>query len=150
MEVIMKVAGAVLIILALATAIVPQFTDCHSQGKFISMPNGMTMEMKCFWTAMSSIALGIPLGVMGILTMLSKRREARRMLAVLGVTLGVGVILIPTVLIGVCPNAMMLCNMVLKPVLMLTGTLATLTSLIILGTQLKADEPQYDLRPTGA
>jgi len=147
----MKVAGAVILILALAIAIVPQFTDCHSQGKVMQMANGMTAEMKCFWTAMASIALGIPLGLSGILLAFSKRRETRTMLAAMGATLGAAVILIPTLLIGVCPSSMMLCNMVLKPTLILGGALAALTSLIVLGlTQSRREEPQYDLRPTGA
>jgi hypothetical protein len=146
----MKVAGAVIVILALAIGIVPQFTDCHAQGKVIQLANGMTTEMKCFWTAMGAIALAVPLGVSGGLLAFSKRRETRRMVAILGAILGALVILLPTVLMGVCANPMMLCNMVMRPTLILGGSLASLTNLIVLGTQFRSEEPQYDLRPTGA
>jgi hypothetical protein len=146
----MKAAGAVLVLLALVAGIVPQFTDCHAQGMVLKLANGNSAEMKCFWTAMASIAMAIPLGVSGILLAFSQRRETRRMVAILGATLGAGVILVPTVLIGVCANPAHLCNMILRPTLILSGGLAALTSLIVLGTQLRGEEPQNDLRPIGA
>jgi hypothetical protein len=146
----MKVAGAVIVILALAVGIVPQFTDCHSQGQVLKLANGNTTEMKCFWTAMASIALAIPLAISGILLAFSKHRETRRMVSILGATLGAGVILLPTALIGVCANPTHLCNMIMRPTLLLSGSLIALTSLIVLGTQFRREEPQYDLRPTGA
>jgi len=49
-----------LVALALGTAIVPQFTDCASQGKAITLANGKTVEMKCHWTARAEIAVGRP------------------------------------------------------------------------------------------
>jgi hypothetical protein len=151
MEANMKAAAAIIIILALVIGIVPQFTDCHSQGKVMTMANGMTVEMKCFWTAMASIVLAGALGILGVLLGLSKRKETRQMLSVLGVGLGTGVILIPTALIGVCANPMMMCNMVLKPTLILSGSLAILTSLFVFGiSQSRGEETKYDLRPTGA
>ena len=47
----MKASVSILIILALVVAIVPQFTDCQSQGRAIELPNGKTIPMKCHWTA---------------------------------------------------------------------------------------------------
>ena len=41
------VFGVALVVLALATAIFPQFTDCESQGKMITLANGKTVSMKC-------------------------------------------------------------------------------------------------------
>jgi hypothetical protein len=147
----MKIAGAIILILALVIGIVPQLTDCHSQGKVMTIMNGSTVEMKCFWTAMAAIATAVPLGILGGLLAFSKRKETRRMLAVLGATFGAAAIFIPTALIGVCANPMMLCNMVLKPTLILSGSLVALTSLIVLAiTQTRAEEPQYDRIATGA
>jgi hypothetical protein len=40
--------------------------------------------------------------------------------------------------------------MIMRPTLILGGSLAALTSLIVLGTQFRREEPQYDIRPTGA
>ena len=146
----MKVAGAMIVVLALVVGIVPQFTACHAQGLVLKLANGNTAEMKCFWTAMASIALAVPLVVSGILLAFSKHRETRRMVSVLGATLGAGVILLPTALIGVCANPAHLCNMIMRPTMLLTGSLIALTSLIVLATQFRREEPQYDLRPTGA
>ena len=49
----------------------------------------------------------------------------------MGVVLGALVILFPTVLIGVCANPSMLCNMIMKPGLVLFGSLAILASLVV-------------------
>jgi hypothetical protein len=47
--------------------IVPRFTDCHAHGHLLKLAGGAATEMKCFWTAMASIALAIPTSVSGIL-----------------------------------------------------------------------------------
>jgi hypothetical protein len=129
-----KVLAACIIILALVIGIVPQFTDCQSQGKALTLANGKTVPMKCHWTAEAEIALATPLLGVGIVMAISKRKESRRILAGLGVLLGVFVILLPTVLIGVCTSPDMICNSVMKPTLILSGIVViaiSIASLII-------------------
>ena len=58
----------------------------------------------------------------------------------MGVAGGVMAILFPTVLIGVCANPMMLCNMVMKPTLVASGILAIAASLLILVSSLRLVE----------
>jgi hypothetical protein len=121
----MKIIGIVMIVLALAAAIVPQFTDCHSQGRQLVLENGKTVDMKCHWTAMAEIGMAIPLAAVGGLLFFSKRKESIRSLSLMGALLGLGVVLIPTTLIGVCASNTMICNMVMKPALMMAGIVAS-------------------------
>jgi len=129
----MKAIATILVILALAIAIVPQFTDCESQGKSIQLPSGKTIPMRCHWTSQAELATAGPMLVLGGLMFTNKRKEALRNLAILGIVLGVFVVLLPTYLIGVCDNNAMLCNNLMKPVLIFSGTLAAVASLVALG-----------------
>jgi hypothetical protein len=79
--------------------------------------------MKCHWTSMAMIGLGIPLVGIGTLLGFSKRRESRRNLGIMAALLGLSAILVPTTLIGVCANPDMICNSVMRPTLILTGTI---------------------------
>jgi hypothetical protein len=67
----------------------------------------------------------------GIFDITSKRKESFNILSVLGITLGALAILLPTFLIGVCANPDMLCNMLMKPVLILSGALVIAASVIV-------------------
>jgi hypothetical protein len=125
-----KAIGAVLILLALVIGIVPQFTDCLAQGKAIALPNGNTIPMRCHWTRQAEVGVAIPLGLVGILAIISKRRETLRILSGLGMVLGLVAILLPTYLIGVCASQDMICNMVMKPTLIFAGTLTIASGLV--------------------
>lgn len=96
----MKAVVVIIVLIALVISIVPQFTDCLSQGLSIQLANGTSLPMKCHWTAMAMIGVGIPLAGAGALLGWSKRRETRRNLGFLVALLGVSAILVPTVLIG--------------------------------------------------
>ena len=118
-----KIAAAIIVVLALVIGILPQFTDCQSQGRAIALQNGKTVPMKCHWTAIAEIGMAVPLLGVGAVTAVSKRKESRRIIAGFGALLGLFVILLPTRLIGVCASADMLCNSVMKPTLILSGVL---------------------------
>jgi hypothetical protein len=124
----MKVVGSIIIILALLIAIVPQFTDCESQGKMLTLESGKQVSMKCHWTARAEIAVGIPLLAVGLLMLLSKRKESTRYLGIVGAVLGLMAVLLPAVLIGVCSNDDMICNSLMDPALILMGVLAIVAS----------------------
>ena len=126
----MKFLGAAIILLALVVGILPQFLDCQSQGRAITLATGMTVPMKCHWTAISEIAMAFPLAAVGGLSITSKRKETYRAVFILGILLGVLVTLLPTGLIGVCANPDMLCNMVMKPALILSGMLIVAASIV--------------------
>lgn len=120
--------GVAIIILSLAIAIIPAFTDCQSQGKAIQVSPTKTVEMKCHWTAQGAIATGAPLALVGAMMVATKRKESRRILAVIGASLGVVAILLPTQLIGVCQSGMP-CHTTMQPSLVALGSLAIVTSL---------------------
>ena len=125
-----KTLGVILIVLALVIGIVPQFTDCLSQGRTLKTVDGKMVPMKCHWTSIAEIGAAVPLALVGVFHLTSKRRETKRSVALFGLTLGALAVLFPTVLIGVCSNPDMMCNMVEKPVLILAGTLAMAASLV--------------------
>lgn len=119
----MKALSVIMIVLALLVGIVPQFTDCESHGRALTLADGRTVPMKCHWTGQAETALAVPMFFTGAMMLGSKRKETLRNLNALGIVLGVVVILLPTALIGVCANPEMICNSVMKPFLILTGSL---------------------------
>jgi len=132
-----KFLGSISIVMALVMGILPAFTDCQSQGRSLALANGKTVPMKCHWTGIASIAVAVPLGVVGISEILSKRKETSNVLSIFGVTLGAFAILLPTSLIGVCANPDMLCNMIMKPALILTGSIAIVASAVYFASSRK-------------
>jgi hypothetical protein len=123
-----KVLGIILVVLALAVIIIPMFTDCQSQGKSITLPNGKTVPMKCHWSGVAEIVAAVPLALVGVLMCFTKKKLGFLILSVLGIVLGILVILIPASLIGVCTSGM-LCETVMKPALTIMGGLVIIASL---------------------
>jgi hypothetical protein len=122
--------GVILVVLALVIGIVPQFSDCLAQGSVMVLPNGNTLPMRCHWTRQAEIAVALPLGIVGILVLLSRRRQTQRALLLVGMALGLGAILLPTYLIGVCASDEMICSMLMKPTLIFAGVLTAATCLV--------------------
>lgn len=118
----MKITAGIMIVLALLIGIVPQFTDCESQGRQLTLENGRQIPMKCHWTARGEIAVATPLFLTGSLLAFTKRRDSLRNLSALGGVLGFFSILLPTELIGVCGNPDMICNSTMKPTLIFLGS----------------------------
>jgi len=129
-----KIVGGISIIMALVLGIVPAFTDCLSQGRVLELANGKTVPMKCHWTGIAEIGVAVPLVIVGIAQIFSKRKETINLASILGVALGTMAILFPTVLIGVCTNPDMLCNSAMRPTLIAGGTIAGIASLVLLAT----------------
>lgn len=136
-----KTMGILMIVLALVIAIVPLFTDCLANGKTLTTADGRSVPMKCHWTAIAEIGMAVPLALIGVFNITSKRKETFSTLNLISTILGAFVILFPTVLIGVCANPMMSCNMIMKPTLILSGILVIGASLVALVTSRKLAEP---------
>ena len=108
----------------------------------ITMPSGMTMPMKCHWSRQAELATAGPLAAVGILMGLSKRKRTIRALGIVGMVVGLFVILLPGTLIGVCASEEMICNMVMRPSLILAGVLVIVTSAVaLLASRGPDDEP---------
>jgi hypothetical protein len=127
----MKVAAFSLIILAVLIAIVPIFSDCQSHGRMITLADGREIPMKCHWSGRAELGLGLPLLAVGVTMLFSRRKESRRNLGIVGVTLGVVTILLPTILIGVCGMPDMPCHAIMQPALVLMGSLVIGISLAV-------------------
>lgn len=118
-----KITGIVIALLGLLTALIPTviFKVCAAMdGKF----------MKCHWTSQVEVALGITVLALGLLIVLAKENAASSAYAAASAINGVLVILIPTVVIGVCGSADMPCNSGTKPALIIAGALIIVVALI--------------------
>jgi hypothetical protein len=130
-----------IICLALVIAIVPAFTDCQSQGRSLTTADGRSVPMKCHWTGIAAIGAAVPLALTGLFNLRRQRKEVTRLLAVFGVAAGVLAILFPTVLIGVCANPDMICNMIMRPTLIAAGILSIASSAALFAN---AREPKLE------
>lgn len=126
-----KILGIVLIVMALTLAIAPAFTDCHSQGRMLTTKDGKQVDMKCHWTGIAEIGAAVPMALGGVLSLRKQRKDSLRALSLLGAGSGLMGILFPTTLIGVCAMNTMLCNMLMRPILIGAGTLAIVASVIM-------------------
>lgn len=124
----MKITAVVMVALALVIGVVPMFTDCQSQGRQLTLDNGRNIPMKCHWTGRAELALAFPLLLTGSLLGFNKRKETLRNLSIVSGVLGIFVIALPTALIGVCANPDMVCNSIMKPTLILLGSLIVMMS----------------------
>lgn len=154
----MKVLAVLLMIVALAIIIVPQFTNCEygkdhpatinmktsDSGAVVQYASMGGMEagageaavpyrmMKCLWSARAELITGIPLFALGVLLLFAKRKETTRVIGILAAIIGVLTILIPTSVIGTCMNPEMVCNTQMKPTLFVTGGITVALGIAIL------------------
>jgi hypothetical protein len=136
----MKLQAVILMLLAIVIAVLPQFTDCESQGRHLVLADGREIPMKCHWSAAGELGLGFPLLALGAVLFFSRQAETRRALGILGVVLGLIVVLIPTVLIGVCASLEMICNSIMKPALILAGSLVMAVSVWVVLSSVRRGE----------
>jgi hypothetical protein len=129
MKMLKTFLGVALIILAVAIAVVPHFNTCQYNGKLITLPSGSTIAMKCTWSAQAEIMAGAGLLTVGILALVSRRKETISFLTIIGIVLGAAVILVPTRIIGVC-SSLMPCHTVMQPFLVATGGLVMVLSAV--------------------
>ena len=127
----MRILAVILIILAVLVSVVPQLTDCESQGRMLTLQDGRQISMKCHWTARGELASGVILLFLGIGLLISRQKETRIILGSLGVIIGVFIILLATTLIGVCLSPEMICNSTMQPILILCGSLVVVLCLVI-------------------
>jgi hypothetical protein len=136
-----KTIGILLIVLALVIGIVPILTDCTAHGRSLTTDTSKSIHMKCHWTSLAEIGVAVPLALVGLFNITSKRKETLRIINVIGLALGVMTILFPTVLIGVCAKPDMPCRMIELPALVLSGILVIIASLVGLANSRSFIEP---------
>jgi hypothetical protein len=126
----LKIPAVLIVILAILIGTLPHFFNCQYDGKALTLENGRQVPMKCYWTAQASLAVAVPLLVVGLLIAFSRQKETLRALTLVGAILGTMVILLPTQLIGVCQHPGASCNLVMKPALIFAGSLVIGVSLV--------------------
>ncbi len=139
--------NAVMVLMAITLAVAPIFTDCQSHGKFLTTADGRTVSMKCHWTGVAEVAAAVPLFLAGIFGLRNQHRETKRFSSLMGTASSLVAILIPTVLIGTCANEMMICNILMRPILLSAGIIGIVVSLAIFILDLK---PLYTIAQTRA
>lgn len=72
--------------------------------------------MKCHWSCQALLVVGAVLALVALLELLSKEHKTRQALSLVGLSLCVAAILIPTIIIGGCANAEMTCQVVTFPI----------------------------------
>ena len=96
-----------------------------------AMSKGLKVPMKCFYSAKAAIGMAIPVGILGLLLVVSRRKETKRMLGIMGIVLGGVTMAVPT-LVGTCGSASAICNEVLKPTMLLAGGAVLVLSVLVL------------------
>ena len=109
-------------VLGILVAVAPQ--------TFASVCKVTEKSMKCFWTARAEIFLGISIAVFAVLQIIFALKEsniqANLALTFAIITNAIGVILVPSALIGVCAKPIMHCHSVTKPFLIVAAILIIL------------------------
>lgn len=131
-----KVLGAVVVVLGIIVAIGSHyiFPVCQYLGQLVTTAAGTTIPMKCFWTAQAEAALGALTVIAGLLLILSRQQEARKMLGVFVSSLGILVVLTPTSLIGMCMSPDHPCRVGTQPFLILIGVIVLIVGIIAVVT----------------
>ncbi len=140
-----KYFGISLIVLGIALAALPQFTDCAAHGKFMTTAMGMQMPMHCYGNRTPVLAIGIGMLAVGAVMTFArfKSKGAFFSLAGIALVLGAGAILMPTQFVGTCGKPTMFCNTMMKPSVIGVSSLAMLSSaigMVAVGMRRSADK----------
>ena len=95
-----------------------------------SMAHGQKTVMKCFWTARAELGTGGLIALLGILLIVLKSPQTRIGISISAALNGILVLLLPTVLIGVCSHAGMACRSGTLPALMVLGSFVIAAALL--------------------
>lgn len=100
------------------------------QGQVEHMHTGVGKIMKCFWTGRAEVGVGCLIIAIGILMLFCQKIFLRMGLSMAIACISLFALAIPTILIGVCDNQMMRCNMGAKPALVLLSLLLFIVALV--------------------
>lgn len=116
-----KITAVIVVLLGISAAVGPRtiFPVCNG-----------AMKMKCFDTAKAELFAGIAAAVVGLLVLFVKNRKIALALSLVAAALGAVILLIPTVIVGVCGSPMMHCVSVTKPALIVIGILEIIAGLL--------------------
>lgn len=154
----MRVLAGIVMVMGLVIGVVPQFINCEARsgtmpgvtadsgiataGSAMPSASAVKPKMKCLWTARAEIGVAAPLFAVGVLMLLSRRKETRLVLALPAAVLGAVAMLLPTALIGVCAASGAICRTALLPTVLIAGGLTVAASIAMLAAdQLRPQKP---------
>jgi len=120
-----KAIGALLVLLGIVVILTPWiiFPVCEMQGLFLKTASGTNFPMTCGWAARAETGVGALIMVAGGLLIARSTTETRQAVGIFSIAMGALVILLPTVLIGMCKMAEHPCRMTTLPALELLGVI---------------------------
>lgn len=140
------ILAGIFVILGLLIAITPWylFPICGA-GSSSAASSGMTMgtesshqmamtsgtHMKCWYTGEAETGVGAILVLTGLALLVLQRRVPQKVFGILAIILGIGTVLIPTIIIGVCKAPDAPCRTGTLPALVLFGILTLITGLYL-------------------
>lgn len=118
-----SIPAIILIVLGILLVVSPWTIApvCEVDGMYAKLANGKNFPMPCGWTARAEIGVGALTILAGALLAFAQSAEAKRMIGLFGVALGVIAILFPLYITGMCALPDHPCNLLTKPVLVLLG-----------------------------
>ena len=131
-----------LLVMLTPTVILPVCED------LVKTAMGTFVPMRCHYTAQGEIQVGAVLALVGgLIFVYGNKSETRGALSAVVLALGVAVILIPTVLMGVCANPDHPCNAGTKPALLLLGAVTMLLGAAGIWQAWRASSKEKPLAP---
>ena len=115
--------GALLVFLGIIVILAPWviFPVCEMHGLFVETKTGMKLPMPCGYTARAETGVGALIAVAGGLLIARRTPETKQAVGVFSIAAGVLVILLPTVIIGMCRLADHPCRQLTLPALEILG-----------------------------
>ena len=135
-----KIFPVLAIILGVLAAIGPR--------TFAPVCAAMEMKMRCYYTAQAELVVGLLAAALGIGVFIVSSDRAKALLSGGIALLGVLILLIPTVIIGVCQSPMMHCVVITKPVLILIGVLEIIFGTLGVSVFIKETDTAKELKET--
>ena len=138
-----KILAGILILIGLLVVLTPWyiFPVCEIAEKSGTMQmdagsdNGMNMNsgthMKCWYTAEAETGVGALIILTGAALLALPGRVSRKTAGIIGGILGLIVILVPTVLVGVCSTPDAPCRIGTLPALILLGAITLITGIYL-------------------
>lgn len=105
------------------------FHNCADAGVTVKTAMGMAMPMRCTWSVRAEQGVGALAILLGAVMMMGGFRTALRPLSWMALGLGLLTILNPLYIVPTCPDPKMICNLSVRPWLLLLGGLLTVAGL---------------------
>lgn len=120
--------GALLALLGILIILVPWviLPVCEMSGMYAMLQSGGKLPMPCGWTARAESGVGALIMIAGGLLIARNTPETRQAVGIFSIALGALVVLIPTVLIGMCRLAEHPCRVLTLPGLEILGIIVIL------------------------